>query len=979
VRSGWMAAVIALACLAGQAVAAENAAARLDPAERCDVHEWQSNWRVAVRFDLARVRNLDKVSRATLHLGGKAPATPVEVRPITTDWGGLSAAFKKRELEGVWRPEDLNRPDWTVASEMWLLGEADWTWAVRGVAKWRTPGGDFGPVAATVKPGAAADVTDPVTSWIAKPEVLAHGHTGGSDLRRPLSLKAASPAPVRQPLRGANFGLMLTLVEEGKEQALRGCRPFLVFEGQGVSVDATLRIDDHPKWLPTTYKVRHPRLPYPTQAWLAALKADKKRLAALVERADSFNPERGRASALASLVLAQRLAPTNERAELISRAVDAKFPNHGGFAICYGLAVLYDWGYDLLQPADRRRLAWRLDRMCYGQESGCASTTISPYNDVGTSRYGCGLVWAALAIYPDIPGARKHVWRAKSYYIDTSIPVWRQVMGADGGYWHELHGYYLGTCIGNALARCLSAWTSATGEDLYRKNPWLENWLYFGIYSTRPDLYRIRIGDIKCSEHAYGEAPISLYSFPALAKRYDNPYGRWWVQRFGGATLDGVTPTEDPWGEPFRKDATTRSPDSLPLVRHSDGLGVVNMRSDWTEDATAIWFKCGPSFWSHSHMDAGAFAVYKRGALAIDAGNYTAGYSSQHYSLYGRLTYAHNVVTVTDPNDPALTWQGQAVPNDGGQRFTSGGHGATAPYSVANWAKRKEEFDTGRIVAFETTKDFTYVCGDVTRAYTNALSGTGHKPSRSKRVRKLLRTLVFLPPDHLVVFDQVESFDKAFKKRWLLHTINEPKVSGTLTTVERADLCFRFSRWDRSLKYAIRATKDHPFFKAHPDCKWYGGYQPQLYQYDGVMFVRTLLPAKPEIVVVGGPGKECWFNGRSFNGALGGRTVSFRPYTGEGEAGRYRIEVSPGAAAENDRFLNVIQVGVNSGNPKPTTARLLDVDDGTAVEVALGGGTTATITFTSGVGGHITVKRGGATVVDRDFAQRVLPNPATRR
>jgi hypothetical protein len=494
-------------------------------------------------------------------------------------------------------------------------------------------------------------------------------------------------------------------------------------------------------------------------------------------------------------------------------------------------------------------------------------------------------------------------------------------------------------------------------------------------------MYRIRIGDVKCGERMYGEGPIWLYSFGALARRYGNPYGRWWGTYVGGQKLDGVTPTEWPWGRPFQKGAPTKTWESLPTVRHSDGLGVVNMRSDWSEDATWIWFKCGPSFWSHSHMDSGQFVIYKRGALAIDAGNYSYGYHAEHYRNYGRHSIAHNLVTVTDPQDRLP----KGAPNDGGQRLTSGGYGVTAPYSLAEWKKRAEEYDTGAIVAFQAAGDFTYVCGDLTKAYTNAKSGTGDTSARSKRVRKMLRSLVYLPPDHLVVFDQAESFKADFKKRWLLHTINEPEVEGALTTVERAGTAFQFNAWDRRLKHAIKAGKGHPFFKAHPDCKWYGGYQPQLYQYDGVMFVRTLLPAEAEIVKVGGDGKECWLDGVNHDGATGSETgagakkVAFRPYTGEGETGRWRLEVSPREAAENDLFLHVIQMGLKSKSPKPTAARLAPADGATGVEVELGGGRRARVVFKAGVGGSIEIEGGGRPAVKQKLAEEVLANPGIEK
>jgi len=198
--------------------------------------------------------------------------------------------------------------------------------------------------------------------------------------------------------------------------------------------------------------------------------------------------------------------------------------------------------------------------------------------------------------------------------------------------------------------------------------------------------------------------------------------------------------------------------------------------------------------------------------------------------------------------------------------------------------------------------------------------------------------------------------------------------------VERADMAFRFTAWDKRLKGAVTATADHPFFKEHPDCKFYGGYQPQLYQYDGIMFVRTLLPENPEIVKVGGDGKECWLDGANHDGADGsevgasGKKVAFRPYTGEGETGRWRLEVSPSVAAENDLFLNVIQVGLKSKGAKPTAAKLVKAEGAASAEIELGDGRKATVTFRAGVGGHVKIEGGGKAAVEADLAEKVLPN-----
>ena len=882
--------------------------------------------RILLRFDLSSIKNPERISKATLHLTGREPAGPVEVRPITTGWGGTSEAFKTVEKQGVWNERRLGLPGYKAIVEVFHLGETDWDWAVIGARRWNTPGGDLGATAATATKsdaGWTADITRLARSW--------------------------AGAPSR------NFGAALKLAAETVKSRLPRVGAYLAVEGQGLQVGDGIRVDALPGWLPKTYRAAHPRLSYPSERELRALRSDPVRLAALCRRADSFDPKRARSRLVGDLVLAQKLAPTAARARVISRAADAGFPNHGSFERLYALAQLYDWGYEFLSPDDRRRLASRIERECTGQEGGSADTCISPYNDVGTSRYGCGLLWGALAIYPDIPAARKHLFRAWAYYVDTTIPVWHHVMGDHGGYWHEMHGYYLGACLGRTVHRVFSAWSDATGQDLYARHPWIENMLYSAMYSTRPDMYRIRLGDIKCSAHGGGEPPILLECFPELVRRFNNPYGRWWLQRVGRARLP--------------RGAQLRSWHSLPTVRHSDGVGVVNMRSGWSEDATYVSFKCGPSFWSHSHLDSGTFAIYKRGPLAIDAGNYNAGTSSEHHKGYMIQSIAHNVITVTDPKAKS---KGH-IPNDGGQRPAVSTYGPPVPYSRQEWERRKDEFDTGRITAFQTTKHFTYVRADVTAAYNNSRSGKGGRLDRGKRVRKWIRSLVYLPPDHVVIFDEVETFSKDFKIRWLLHTINEPKIDGSLITVERADTVFRFTAWDKGLKHAISAKKDHPFFQKHTDCRWYGSYQPQLYQYDGVMFVRTLLPKVTDVVKIGGPGKECWADGKNRVRNRRGKAMTFRPYTGEGEAGNWRIEVSPKGPTYSATFLHVIQVGLKSKAPKPTMAKLVAANVGIAAVVDLGKRRAQVIFYYGKC--NLSISDGRRSIVSVDCATKVLPNP----
>ncbi|HAN26184.1 MAG TPA: heparinase, partial [Haliea salexigens] len=89
-----------------------------------------------------------------------------------------------------------------------------------------------------------------------------------------------------------------------------------------------------------------------------------------------------------------------------------------------------------------------------------------------------------------------------------------------------------------------------------------------------------------------------------------------------------------------------------PTSRWFDGIGLLLARSSWEADATFVTFRAGDNFWSHSHLDQGAFTIYRSGPLALDSGLYNR-YGSEHHLNYSYQSIAHNVVTVTDPADDA--------------------------------------------------------------------------------------------------------------------------------------------------------------------------------------------------------------------------------------------------------------------------------------------------------------------------------------
>ncbi|GAH53877.1 unnamed protein product, partial [marine sediment metagenome] len=274
------------------------------------------------------------------------------------------------------------------------------------------------------------------------------------------------------------------------------------------------------------------------------------------------------------------------------------------------------------------------------------------------------------------------------------------------------------------------------------------------------------------------------------------------------------------------------------------------------------------NFINHQHHDAGAFQIYYRGPLAIDAGMYSGtsgggkGYNSPHNKNYFKRTIAHNSLLIYDPDEVFKTigyggkFKTEFAENDGGQRLP--GDGWFAPKTLDDLLSK--DYKTGKVLAQGfgpdyIQPDYTYLKGDITEAY-------------SSKVKEVKRSFVFLNfdneyiPASLIVFDKIISSNPKFRKYWLLHSIEEPEVTESEIIITR--------------------TKNGD---------------------SGKLINTVLLPGADNSVItaVGGPGKEFWVFGENYeNEPIGGRDPA-------GERGKWRIEISPSASVEEDYFLNVMQ------------------------------------------------------------------------
>ncbi|MBI3946328.1 MAG: heparinase II/III family protein [Armatimonadetes bacterium] len=353
-----------------------------------------------------------------------------------------------------------------------------------------------------------------------------------------------------------------------------------------------------------------------------------------------------------------------------------------------------------------------------------------------------------------------------------------------------------------------------------------------------------------------------------------------------------------------------RLPDGLPIARHYPANGLVLMSSGFDpERSTYALFCCGGGALSANlspggdHFDTGHFTLYKKGYLAVDSGTRAQFNPSRAYDSgrnYEWQSVAHNTVLIRMPGEVMVCQNKPIESNSGGQRALP--VNATVP-------------------AFETERLFAYAATDATRVY------------HPDKCAQMVRQLIYLPPDHFVVFDRVVSKNAEYPKTWLLHTANEPVLTGK----------------------EFRSDQEN-----------------------GRIFCRTLYPLDAVLEKIGGPGKEFWADGRNWPIPVDSADMLRRMGMADAsdvpeQMGRWRVEVTPGAARTEDCFLHLIQVSDQTA-AKMVESRASDRGDQIELTFTAGARTyTITLNKTGAVGGHIRIEEGGKSVVERALTREVMP------
>lgn len=705
-------------------------------------------------------------------------------------------------------------------------------------------------------PGRTADITDVLlyvsgwlVAWLWRPQTEPPRSRTAAPPHQPPPL----PRRRRHVLRATVLGILLAL----------GIPAATLVVEQPLS-DKYLPKLPAPGELPPvslpSFREAHPRLPAPSAAEILRIQTENPDYF----RQQDFLAKRG--DIYPAVVLARTMPGSVSLAEVYRRVMDVEVGYRGSNAELVALA--YDWLYDQWTEEQKAALQKKLADSAQFIINIIRNERLSPYNVYLYNAPFQRLMAVSIALYHDHPAGDLAMRFTYDLWKNRMLPVWRQVMGKNGG-WHE-GGEYIALGIGQAVYQLPALWRRATGEDLFKTEPGIKGFMDFILYRLRPDGTHYRIGDASFSERIAPDLTPLALEFRDAAAYHVRPGNRL------------PSPTSWPWGP--LSDPTLDDPGAIlsrPLSKLLDGVGIVVARSSWAPDATYVTFKAGDNFWSHSHLDQGSFTIFKGGPLAIDSGLYGPQYGSDHHMNYTYQTIAHNTITVTDPADtvPLFTKKGERhIANDGGQRRIGSGWGVEpAPLDLREWTAKQTIYHTGSIEQFWERDGITLAVADVTPAYTNAYSGRGTFSHRTRRVETFRRTFGYdRVDDVIVVFDRVVATRPEFRKRWLLHTIEQPMVNESGFTV------------------ALPAT-------TRPG------------RAGGMLTGLVLLPQHRTITAIGGRGREFLVNGKNYD--EDGRIYSSDRFRNDPDVGQWRIEVSPEGAEREDLFLTVLIPGAPNSTP----------------------------------------------------------------
>lgn len=396
------------------------------------------------------------------------------------------------------------------------------------------------------------------------------------------------------------------------------------------------------------------------------------------------------------------------------------FLDTGEMTAAFGIG--YDWLYDAWSDDQRGSLRDAIVRLGLtpGQRSyqrkesyGWWVRARHNWNQVCNG----GLALGALAIADEEPGLAAEILHAGL----ESLPIAMREFAPDGG-WGEGPGYWNYATTYNV--EHLAALQTALGSEFgFADFPGFSRTGEFPLFMSSPSR--------KMFNYADGhESPISAPQLFWLSSQFHHP---------DFAAFEALAAAPAPLDVIWAAQATIpKSMSSLPLDRWFQGVGVVTMRSAWSDpDALFVGLKGGSNAVNHSHLELGSFVLEASGVcwgldLGSDNYNMPAYFGDQRWTYYRLRAEGQNTIVLDPGNGPEQDPRAEAPVIE---------------------------------TAFQAAESSATV--DLTRAYAKALAG-GRLTRRIGLVQGRSRVLIE---------DQIEPGGVAVEAWWFMHTRAEIAIA----------------------------------------------------------------------------------------------------------------------------------------------------------------------------------------------------------
>jgi hypothetical protein len=287
-------------------------------------------------------------------------------------------------------------------------------------------------------------------------------------------------------------------------------------------------------------------------------------------------------------------------------------------------------------------------------------------------------------------------------------PVWAD----DDGGWHEGVSYW--SSYQNRFTWWADVMREAMGINAFDK-PYYAKAGYYAMYLTPPGKVGAGLGDLNAAKGAANNRAI----MSTFAVQAQNPYWQWYVDQIGGSVSEG---NYIGFMRGSLPEVTSRSPEDLPSSRLFQGIGQAYLNTQILDagNSVQIVFKSSPfGTQSHGYEANNAFLLWGYGERLLIRSGYRDSYGSDHHKNWMWSTRSVNCITVNG--------QGQI---------------------------RRSAEAQGRITAFATTPDIDVVAGEAGSAYETPLD-------------RFTRSIVFVKPDLMIVYDQLRSPQSTRFEYWL--------------------------------------------------------------------------------------------------------------------------------------------------------------------------------------------------------------------